>query len=68
MIMCAHFILAFLLVLGGLSSDGFAIMINFIGGEYVVGVVGSKFEMVCFELMQFLVIEFGLIDVVPCPI
>ena len=65
MVMRSHFVLALLLVLGGLSADLLFIVINFIGGKDVIGLVRAQFEVMCLELMQFLVIKFGLLDIVP---
>lgn len=39
MIMCPHFILAFLLIFGSLAGDWLFIVINFIGGKDVIGLI-----------------------------
>jgi hypothetical protein len=36
-----HLILALLLVEGGLATDGFAVVVDLVGGEDVVGAVGA---------------------------
>jgi hypothetical protein len=40
-------------------------MVDFIGGEYVGGRVGAELEVVRLEFVQLLVVELGLVDVVP---
>lgn len=66
MIVRSHFVLALLLILGGFSSDLLFIVINFIGGKDVIGLIRPQFEVMCPEFMQFLVIKFGLLDIIPC--
>lgn len=65
MIMCSHFVLALLLVLGGLAVDWLFIVINFIGGKDIIGLIRAQFEVMCLEFMQFLVIKFGFLDIIP---
>jgi hypothetical protein len=66
MIMCSHFIFTFLLVFGCLSWNKFSIMINFIGGKNFIRIIGAKFKVMGFQLMQFLIVELCFFDVFPC--
>lgn len=62
-----HLVLALLLVLGGLASDGLPIVVDLIGGEDVVGIVGAQLEMMRLQFLQLAVVELGLLHVVPSP-
>lgn len=61
----SHFVLTLLLVLAGLPCDLLFIMINFIGRKNIIGIIGSQFEVMSFQLMQFLIIQLRFLNIVP---
>jgi hypothetical protein len=64
----SHFILAFLLGFSGISRQFLVVVVDFVSGAYLVGVIRTQFEVVGSEVMQLLVVKFGLFHVLPCAV
>ena len=64
-VMSSHILFALLLVLGGIGGDLFFIVVDLVGGGCFLGVVVAQFEVVGLEFMQFGLVEFGDLCVVP---
>lgn len=67
-VVSSHLVLALLLSLGSFSCNLFTIIVDFISCTYLIGIVRTKLEVMSFQFMQFIIIKFGFLHILPCTI